>query len=122
MSSITLAQLAETVPDLRVLAVTFSQSEYRFHLKRHPAEFGLTAFRAHYSVRGARCAVQSSAQMGWQQLVADMGEEARRQPRIVTATLRLGCGGSRGARQQRRQGPARVPLPAWRFAYSRSSL
>jgi hypothetical protein len=45
-----------------------------------------------------------------------MGEEARRQPRIVTATLRLGCGGSRGTRQQRRQCPARVPLPALAFA------
>jgi hypothetical protein len=54
MSSITLAQLAEIVPDLRVLAVTFSQNGDRFRLKRHPAEFGLTAFRAHYSVRGAR--------------------------------------------------------------------
>ena len=54
MSSITLAQLAEIVPDLRVLAATFSQNEYRFPLKRHPAKFGLTAFRAHYSVRGTR--------------------------------------------------------------------
>ena len=54
MSSITLAQLAEIVPDLRVLAVTFSQNEYRFRLKTHPAEFGLTAFRAHYSARGTR--------------------------------------------------------------------
>ena len=52
MSSITLAQLAEIVPDLRVLAVTFSQNEYRFRLKKHPAEFGLIAFRAHSSVRG----------------------------------------------------------------------
>ena len=33
MSSITLAQLAEIVPDLRVLAVTFSQNGYRFRLK-----------------------------------------------------------------------------------------
>jgi hypothetical protein len=54
MSFITLAQLAEIVPDLRVLAVTFSQNGYRFRLKGHPAEFGLTAFRAHYSARGAR--------------------------------------------------------------------
>ena len=54
MSSITLAQLAEIVPDLRVLAVTFSQNGYRFRLKRHPAEFGLTAFRAHYSAHGTR--------------------------------------------------------------------
>ena len=54
MSSITLAQLAEIVPDLRVLAVTFSQNEYRFRLKTHLAEFGLTAFHAHYSVRGTR--------------------------------------------------------------------
>jgi hypothetical protein len=54
MSSITLAQLAEIVPDLRVLAVTFSQNEHRFRLKRHPAEFGLTAFRAHYSTHGTR--------------------------------------------------------------------
>jgi hypothetical protein len=54
MSSITLVQLAEIVPDLRVLAITFSQNEYRFRLKTHPAEFGLTAFRAHYSVRGRR--------------------------------------------------------------------
>jgi hypothetical protein len=54
MSSITLSQLAEIVPDLRVLAVTFSQNEYRFRLKKHPAEFGLTAFRAHSSVRGPR--------------------------------------------------------------------
>jgi hypothetical protein len=51
MSSITLAQLAEIVPDLRVLAATFS---HRFRLKEHPAEFGLTAFCAHYSVRGTR--------------------------------------------------------------------
>ena len=85
MSSITLAQLAEIVPDFRVLAVTFSQNEYRFHLKTHPAEFGLTAFRAR--LFGARHAVQSTAQMGFRQLVADMGEEARRQPHIVTATL-----------------------------------
>jgi len=35
------------VSDLRVLAVTFSQNEHRFRLKRHPAEFGLIAFRAH---------------------------------------------------------------------------
>jgi hypothetical protein len=54
MSSITLAQLAEIVPDLRVLAATISQNGYRFRLKTHPAEFGLTAFRAHYSVRGTR--------------------------------------------------------------------
>ena len=54
MSSITLALLAEIEPDLRVLAVTFSQNEYRFRLKRHPAEFGLTAFHADYSVRGTR--------------------------------------------------------------------
>ena len=54
MSYITVAQLAEIVPDLRVLAVTFSQNEYRFRLKVHPAEFGLTTFRAHYSVRGTR--------------------------------------------------------------------
>ena len=54
MTSITLAQLAEIVPDFRVLAVTFSQNEYRFRLKTHPAEFGLIAFRADYSVRGAR--------------------------------------------------------------------
>jgi len=54
MSSITLSQLAEIVPDLRVLAVTFSQNEYRFRLKKHPAEFGLTAFRAHSPVRGPR--------------------------------------------------------------------
>ena len=54
MASITLAQLAEIVPDLRVLAVTLSQNEYRFRLKRHPAEFGLTTFRAHYSVLGTR--------------------------------------------------------------------
>jgi hypothetical protein len=54
MSSITLAELAEIVPDLRVLAATFSQNGYRFRLKRHPAEFGLTAFRAHYLVRGTR--------------------------------------------------------------------
>jgi hypothetical protein len=53
MSSITLAQLAEIVPDLRVLAVAFSQNEYRFRLKKHPAEFGLTAFRAS-SMRGRR--------------------------------------------------------------------
>jgi hypothetical protein len=52
MSSITLAQLAEIVPDLRVLAVTFSQNEHRFRLKKHPAEFGVTAFRA--SMRGRR--------------------------------------------------------------------
>ena len=54
MSSITLAQLAEIVPDLRVLAATVSQNEYRFRLKRHPAEFGLTAFRAHYSAHETR--------------------------------------------------------------------
>ena len=54
MSYITLAQLAEIVPDLRVMAVTFSQNEYRFRLKCQPAEFGLTALRAHYSVRGTR--------------------------------------------------------------------
>ena len=54
MSSITVAQLAEIVPDLRVLAVTFCQNEHRFRLKRHPAEFGLTAFHADYSVRGTR--------------------------------------------------------------------
>jgi hypothetical protein len=54
MSPITLSQLAEIVPDLRVLAVTFSQNEYRFRLKKQPAEFGLTAFRAHSSVRGPR--------------------------------------------------------------------
>jgi hypothetical protein len=54
MSSITLAQLAEIVPDFRVLAVTFSQNEYRFRLKTHPAEFGLIAFRADYLVRGKR--------------------------------------------------------------------
>ena len=54
MSSITLAQLAEIVPDLRVLAVTFSQNEHRFRLKRHPAEFGLIAIGAHKSVRGTR--------------------------------------------------------------------
>jgi hypothetical protein len=51
---ITLSQVAEIVPDLRVLAVTFSQNEYRFRLKTHPAEFGLIAFRAHSSVRGPR--------------------------------------------------------------------
>ena len=33
---------------------------------------------------GARHAVQSTAQVGWQQLVADMGEEARR-PRLTLA-------------------------------------
>jgi hypothetical protein len=54
MSSITLAQLAEVVPDLRVMAVTFFQNEYRFRLKSEPAEFGLTAFHADYSVRGTR--------------------------------------------------------------------
>jgi hypothetical protein len=54
MSSITLAQLAEIVPDLRVLAATVSQNGYRFRPKEHPAEFGLTAFCAHYSVRGTR--------------------------------------------------------------------
>ena len=54
MSSITLTQLAEIVPDLRVLAATLSQNGYRFRLKEHPAEFGLTAFRAQYSVRGTR--------------------------------------------------------------------
>ena len=53
MSYITLAQLAEIVPDLRVLTVTFSQNEYRFRLKAHPAEFGLTTFRAHDSVHGS---------------------------------------------------------------------
>jgi hypothetical protein len=54
MSSVILAQLAEIVPDLRVLAVTASQKEYGFRLKKHPAEFGLIAFRVHYSVRGKR--------------------------------------------------------------------
>ena len=76
MSSITLAQLAEIVPDFRVLAVTFSQNGCRFRLKKHPAEFGLTAFHAHSPV--LRPAVQSIAQMVFQQLVADMGEEAWR--------------------------------------------
>jgi hypothetical protein len=54
MSSITLAQLAEVVPDLRVMAVTFSQNEYRFRLKSLPAEFDLTALHVDYSVRGTR--------------------------------------------------------------------
>jgi hypothetical protein len=54
MSSVILAQLAEIVPDLRVLAVTASQKEYGFRLKKQPAEFGLIAFRVHYSVRGKR--------------------------------------------------------------------
>jgi hypothetical protein len=54
MSSITLAQLAEIVPDLRVLAVTFCQNEHRLRLETHPAEFGLPAFRAHYSAHGTR--------------------------------------------------------------------
>jgi hypothetical protein len=54
MSSITLALLAEIEPDLRVLAVTFSQNEYRFRLKKHPAEFGLIASGTHHSVRGTR--------------------------------------------------------------------
>jgi hypothetical protein len=53
MSSITLALLAEIEPDLRVLAVTFSQNEYRFRLKKHPAEFGLIASGTHHSVRGS---------------------------------------------------------------------
>jgi hypothetical protein len=54
MSYITLAQLAEVVPDLRVMAVTFSQNEYRFRLKSQPAEFDLTALQVDYSVRGTR--------------------------------------------------------------------
>jgi hypothetical protein len=54
MSFITLAQLAEIVPDLRILALTVSQNEYRFFLKKHPSEFGLIAIGAHHSVRGIR--------------------------------------------------------------------
>ena len=45
MSSIILAQLAEVVPDLRVLAVTYSQSKYRSRLKSHSAKIGLIVFR-----------------------------------------------------------------------------
>jgi hypothetical protein len=40
-SAVSLAQLAEIVPDLRVLAVAFSQNGYRFRLKKAPCRIWL---------------------------------------------------------------------------------